>query len=245
MLRIGQVEPTATSDGKYTDGNVAGGTPATRLRAPAFNAMQEELANIVESATMTLDPNDMTQVLTALKKLLLSRANPFGDIKSDGPAAIATALANLGLGEMPIIAKYGSALIGELVHWPMQQMPQEIWTDMKMEFIPYMGQSFDGSRYPLLAQLHPSLQLPADMRGEFVRGWDNGKGTDPSRALMSAQTDAFRAHTHTAVGMIYSYGWAANGPGKDYGNGTVTTSSTGGTETRPVNVAWNFIVRAK
>nr|DAJ95712.1 MAG TPA: tail fiber protein [Caudoviricetes sp.] len=70
MLRIGQVEPTATSDGKYTDGNVAGGTPATRLRAPAFNALQEELANIVESAGMTLDPNNMTQVLTALKKLL-------------------------------------------------------------------------------------------------------------------------------------------------------------------------------
>ncbi|MDA8487493.1 hypothetical protein [Kluyvera sp. Awk 3] len=102
MLRIGQVEPTATSDGKYTDGNVAGGTPATRLRAPAFNAMQEELANIVESAQMTLDPSDMTQVLTALKKLLLSRANPFGDIKSDGPAAIATALANLGLGELAL-----------------------------------------------------------------------------------------------------------------------------------------------
>lgn len=46
---------------------------------------------------MTLDPNDMTRVLTTMKKLLLSRSNPFGDIKSDGSAAIATALANLGL----------------------------------------------------------------------------------------------------------------------------------------------------
>nr|WP_252153127.1 hypothetical protein [Escherichia coli] len=97
MLRIGQVEATATQDGKYTDGSVAGGIAATRLRAAAFNAMQEELAHIVESAGLALDINDMTQVLKAIQKLTLSRANPFADIKSDGAAAISTALTNLGL----------------------------------------------------------------------------------------------------------------------------------------------------
>lgn len=99
MLRIGQVEATATQDGKYTDGSVAGGIAATRLRAAAFNAMQEELAHIVESAGFALDINDMTQVLKAIQKLTLSRANPFADIKSDGAAAISTALTNLGLKE--------------------------------------------------------------------------------------------------------------------------------------------------
>ncbi|MDF7549156.1 hypothetical protein NQ074_22160, partial [Escherichia coli] len=99
MLRIGQVEATATQDGKYTDGSVAGGIAATRLRAAAFNAMQEELAHIVESAGLALDINDMTQVLKAIQKLTLSRANPFADIKSDGAAAISTALTNLGLRE--------------------------------------------------------------------------------------------------------------------------------------------------
>ncbi|UHD39124.1 hypothetical protein LT989_11035 [Citrobacter portucalensis] len=97
MLRIGQVEATATQDGKYTDGSVAGGIAATRLRAAAFNAMQEELAHIVESAGLALDINDMTQVLKAIQKLTLSRANPFADIKSDGAAAISTALSNLGI----------------------------------------------------------------------------------------------------------------------------------------------------
>lgn len=99
MLRIGQVEATATQDGKYTDGSVAGGIAATRLRAAAFNAMQEELAHIVESAGLALDINDMTQVLKAIQKLTLSRANPFADIKSGGAAAISTALTNLGLGD--------------------------------------------------------------------------------------------------------------------------------------------------
>ncbi|HDS9657270.1 TPA: phage tail protein, partial [Escherichia coli] len=37
------------------------------------------------------------QLLTALRALLLSRKNPFGDIKSDG--TVKTALENLGLGE--------------------------------------------------------------------------------------------------------------------------------------------------
>ena len=58
--------------------------------------MQEELAHIVESAGLALDINDMTQVLKAIQKLTLSRINPFADIKSDGAAAISTALANLG-----------------------------------------------------------------------------------------------------------------------------------------------------
>lgn len=98
MLRIGQVESSATVDGKYTDGSVAGGIAATRLRAAALNAIQEELANIVESAGMTLTPGDMTQVLTALKKQFLSRSNPFADIKADGSVAVAAALSNLGLG---------------------------------------------------------------------------------------------------------------------------------------------------
>ncbi|ENT4819739.1 hypothetical protein ACFFX4_001292 [Citrobacter farmeri] len=99
MLRIGQVETTATSDGLYTDGSVAGGVAATRLRAAAFNAMQEELAHIVEEGGDALSIDDMTQVLKALKKLFLSRSNPFGDIALDGPEAIALALSNLQLGE--------------------------------------------------------------------------------------------------------------------------------------------------
>lgn len=48
------------------------------------------------------------------------------------------------------------------------------------------GQRFDTSRYPKLAQKYPSGQLP-NMRGEFIRGWDNGRGVDGDRALLSGQ----------------------------------------------------------
>ncbi|WP_251362959.1 hypothetical protein [Escherichia coli] len=78
MLRIGQVEATATQDGKYTDGSVAGGIAATRLRAAAFNAMQEELAHIVESTGVVLDVDDTTQVLVALQKIFAGNSDALG-----------------------------------------------------------------------------------------------------------------------------------------------------------------------
>lgn len=78
MLRIGQVESSSTVDGKYTDGNVAGGITATRLRAAAFNAMQEELAHIVESTGVALDVDDTTQVLVALQTIFAGNSDALG-----------------------------------------------------------------------------------------------------------------------------------------------------------------------
>ncbi len=80
MLRIGQVEPSATADGKYTDGSVAGGIAATRLRAAAFNAIQEELAHIVESTGTALDASDTAQVLVALHKIFAGNSDALGGL---------------------------------------------------------------------------------------------------------------------------------------------------------------------
>ena len=54
------------------------------------------------------------------------------------------------------------------------------------------GQRFDTRRYPKLAQKYPSGQLP-DLRGEFIRGWDNGLGVDENRALLSVQKPTIMA----------------------------------------------------
>lgn len=257
MLRIGQVEATATQDGKYTDGSVAGGIAATRLRAAAFNAMQEELAHIVESAGLALDINDMTQVLKAIQKLTLSRANPFADIKSDGAAAISTALTNLGLGE-------GSALpVGVPVPYPLATPPTG-W--MKCN-----GSSFNKTLLPALAAVYPSGVLP-DLRGEFIRGWDDGRGVDSGRKLMSAQEDAIRNisgtvrivsnsyNQNTARQMTGVFGWSESSAGdttnfvltaasntSGYKNGGFTFDASSqvptALENRPRNIAFNYIVR--
>ncbi|HAJ3968235.1 TPA: integrase [Escherichia coli] len=245
MLRIGQVEATATQDGKYTDGSVAGGIAATRLRAAAFNAMQEELAHIVESAGLALDINDMTQVLKAIQKLTLSRINPFADIKSDGAAAISTALANLGLGD-------GSALpVGVPVPWPSATPPTG--------WIKCNGAPFSAEEYPELAKVYPTNELP-DLRGEFIRGWDDGRGVDTGRGILSAQGDAIRnitgwfgAHA-TVVAKPPFVKFSAPEKAENVGVGGGSTQNAvkldlslsvpTASENRPRSIAFNYIVRA-
>ena len=89
-----------------------------------------------------------------------------------------------------------------------------------------------------------TFNLP-DFRGEFLRGWDNGRGVDSGRAIASTQADELEAHTHTfyrsgsttSSGNIYS---TASGSSASE---TFTTNSTGGSETRPRNVAIMFCIK--
>ena len=183
MLRIGQVEATATQDGKYTDGSVAGGIAATRLRAAAFNAMQEELAHIVESAGLALDINDMTQVLKAIQKLTLSRANPFADIKSDGAAAISTALTNLGFSE------YIKGLIGQGDQW-------DAWKYLGLVDALNGKQQADATLTALAGLVNGADKLP------YFSGVDQMAATDLTafaRGLLG-KADAATAKGHLGVG---------------------------------------------
>ena len=88
-----------------------------------------------------------------------------------------------------------------------------------------------------------NFRLP-DLRGEFLRGWDNGRGIDSGRAFGALQADIIKNHTHPIpVDLPLAYGGTfmgtcqrgatAPGPGVN-----ATLAQTGsGTETRPRNVA--------
>ncbi|NKI74761.1 phage tail protein [Dickeya sp. CFBP 2040] len=112
------------------------------------------------------------------------------------------------------------------------------------------GQTFDKNRYPRLAQLYPSGTLP-DLRGEFIRGWDDGRGVDAGRQLFSWQGDEIRSHSHDFVswpnsGNSQSKGGAQDangGDGRYYVHSGIVLPA-GGMETRPRNIAFNYIVRA-
>ena len=68
----------------FTRGNPQTGTPATDLDDDYFDMLQEELCSVVEASGASLEKARHDQLLTALRALLLSRKNPFSDIKSDG-----------------------------------------------------------------------------------------------------------------------------------------------------------------
>lgn len=84
---------------------------------------------------------------------------------------------NVGLGE-------GSALpVGVPVPWPSATPPTG---SLKCN-----GAAFSAEEYPELAKAYPTNKLP-DLRGEFIRGWDDGRSADAGRTILSAQGDAIR-----------------------------------------------------
>lgn len=92
-------------------------------------------------------------------------------------------------------------------------------------------------------------QLP-DLRGEFVRGWDDSRGIDSGRTLGSFQADDFKSHTHS---LNYTTPLRANDVDRgDTGRFSLfsmdnevqpSTNASGGTETRPRNVALLYCIK--
>jgi phage-related tail fiber protein len=124
------------------------------------------------------------------------------------------------------------------------------------------GAAFDKAKYPGLAVVFPLGALP-DLRGEFIRGWDDGRGVDSGRALLSAQSDAIQningsfgdstGGTNAYVNGAFSSSvltpnltqLATGGPFKQL-NITFDASRVARTaaETRGRNITFNYIVRA-
>ncbi len=83
-----------------------------------------------------------------------------------------------------------------------------------------------------------------DLRGEFVRGMDDGRGVDSGRSIGSSQGHAYQTHNH---GIVVKTGYYNDNAGTYAPTGTYPSRNTmgtwtsdnagGGNETRPRNVA--------
>lgn len=82
-----------------------------------------------------------------------------------------------------------------------------------------------------------------DLRGEFVRGWDDSRGIDSGRSFASSQADELKAHTHTVTGNPGGSPGSNVEIGIDGSTSNIATSSTGGAETRPRNVALLYVIK--
>ncbi|EHS5995115.1 phage tail protein [Escherichia coli] len=212
--------------------------------APAALDTLNELA-----AALGNDPNFATTMLNAL-----AGKQPLDNTLTNlSGKDVAGLLAYLGLGE-------GSALpVGVPVPWPSATPPTG-WLKCN-------GAAFSAEDYPNLAKAYPTLKLP-DLRGEFIRGWDGGKGVDSGRTLLSAQGDAIRNITgvvgYSSIGDsqgLLGYvsgafsaseskapalsGASASGYQRSlYANFNASAVVPTANENRPRNIAFNYIVRA-
>jgi microcystin-dependent protein len=88
-----------------------------------------------------------------------------------------------------------------------------------------------------------TFALP-DLRGYFVRGSGTNGDATASGTFGAKQADEFKSHNHTVVDVNTANVNAGGGAnGAPSGTITRTTSSTGGTETRPKNIAMLYCIK--
>lgn len=218
--------------------------------APAALDTLNELA-----AALGNDPNFATTMLNAL-----SGKQPLDNTLTNlSGKDVAGLLAYLGLSA-------GAPPVGIPFFWPSAAMPNTVmdeWSDMV--FLKFNGATFSAATYPKLAKVFPGLRL-TEARGEFLRVWDDGRGVDSGRSLLSPQGDAIRNITGslgfiTMVGNTVADGAFTAGGAQNIVNlgvdGNPTTlaqfaffnAANAGVpvaaENRPRNISFNLLVRAK
>ncbi|WKV84967.1 phage tail protein [Pseudomonas sp. B24_DOA] len=94
-----------------------------------------------------------------------------------------------------------------------------------------------------------NFRLP-DSRGEFLRGWDHGRGVDADRTVGSSQNHQFQSHLHalrqtmtTAAASGSGLALAMSGAGTG-ANSDVPITGNVGNETRPRNLAVMWCIKA-
>lgn len=208
--------------------------------------------NLMAAHLAAADPHSQYATKASLTNAMANKQPLDNTLTALSGKSIAAILEYLGLGE-------GSALpVGIPIPWPSATPPAG-WLKCN-------GATFIADLYPKLALVYPALKLP-DLRGEFIRGWDDGRGVDVGRGVLSAQLDALQKMTGTAsngaaTGFINNSTSIVTGVFKrgvtTYGNTTAQDPNYQGvdllfdsslvarssTETRPRNVAFNYIVRA-
>ncbi|MCI5380434.1 phage tail protein [Escherichia coli] len=232
------------------------GNNTTRIATTAF--VQAAITALINGAPATLDTlkeiaaaiNNDPKFSTTINNALSGKQPLDETLTHLSGKDVAGLLAYLGLGE-------GSALpVGVPVPWPLETPPTG-WLKCN-------GAAFSSEKYPNLAKAYPTLKLP-DLRGEFIRGWDDGRGIDSGRNLLSAQNDAIQnivgsfgrtqlfrdvlsSGPFSQHGQVLSTGLKEAEIIEGYGayNWTFDASRSVRTasETRSRNIAFNYIVRA-
>ncbi|MGE2476651.1 tail fiber protein [Escherichia coli] len=236
-------DATTTQKGIVQLSSDTNSTSETLAATPKAVKAAYDLANGKQAADATLTAlaalataADKLPYFTGVDRAALTALTSVGRAILSKPS-IQSVLNYLGLGE-------GSALpVGVPVPWPLETPPTG-WLKCN-------GAAFSSEMYPKLAKAYPTNKLP-DLRGEFIRGWDDGRGIDAGRTLLSGQDGTSFSHYggNFDIGSGHSINnydqivsnqpgfsrFSFAGPSRGDGVNYVTI--------RPRNIAFNYIVRA-
>jgi len=150
-----------------------------------------------------------------------------------------------------LIAKASALPVGSIVAFPVDAPPPgflELDNSVKSsatypDLSAYLGGKFNKGDEGV-----GNFRLP-EARGEFLRGWDHGRGVDAGRGLGSWQADDNKSHIHgttyDVIADIFMAGDVRRNYLQQYNNtDDVVTKASGGVEARPRNIAVMWCIKA-
>ena len=186
----------------------------TTISEGKFGFYARQDGNVKASGNMTVDGRIKTGEYLEIGSVVTAgtSCSPAGLLGRDSTGQVLSCKGGIWSPEMPV---------GIPQPWPSATIPAG-WLECN-------GQAFNKSQYPLLAKAYPSGVLP-DLRGQFIRGLDNGRGKDSGRTLLSEQRAS--VVTGTDDNWASSDVGALHGPSSAYSRDTInvydyTTGSNG------------------
>ncbi|MEY9332929.1 microcystin-dependent protein [Pseudomonas protegens] len=258
-------------NGKFVDENPVTGQVGSLISSDWGNAVTDELLNVIRAGGEEPAEAEHDQLLAAIKAIVRD---------SIPPEKIRTTLAEYGItdaytksvtytkAEIEALLKNMSALpVGAMVPFPKGTVPAG--------FLEVDGSVQSAATYPDLAAYlgtafntggegAGNFRLP-ESRGEFLRGWDHGRGVDAGRVIGSEQQDAlqnitgesstfptgstaplnstgaFKTNARSGVPTGIAGGGAWSSASFDFDASRVARTAT---ETRPRNLAVMWCIKA-
>ena len=193
-------------NGKFVDENPITGQVGSLISSEWGNAVTDELLNVIRAGGDEPVEAEHDQLLAAIKAIVKD---------SIPPEKIRTTLAAYGItdaytksvtytkAEIEALLKNMSALpVGAMVPFPKGTVPAGfLEVDGSVQSIAALPDlaAYLGTAFNTGGEGAGNFRLP-ESRGEFLRGWDHGRGLDAGRALGSLQRGSLVAYDADADG---------------------------------------------
>ncbi|MCV4343109.1 phage tail protein [Pseudomonas capsici] len=175
-------------NGKFVDENTVSGAQGSLIPASWGNAVTDELLAVIRAGQVDPKEDDLDQLLEAIRTIIRNDAYVKNRVYNKE--------------EMDTLLTLGNAVpIGMMTAFPKAAIPPGfLEVDGSLQSISaypdlaaYLGTSYNRAGDP-----DGYFRLP-ESRGEFLRGWDNGRGIDAGRVLGSSQASQNLRHTHAQL----------------------------------------------
>lgn len=214
----------ATADNRFSLGNPGAGIPATTVTADIMNALQEEVAGVIEASGQSLVKGNNAQLLQAIRNLGFSTGD--GKLTLKTVADVGWVMANDGT--------IGSAASGATTraHADTQALYAVLWA-IPDAYAPVAGgrgvsaeADFAANKpIALTKNLGRALAIAGSGTGLTARALGSTTGAE-THTLSQAETP-LKDHTHAASQGAHSHTYQSDTHGIAFGSGAGISASNG------------------